>query len=295
MQRSTALSLSCPTIKAYQFIDATPTERSDIVSLRDAGISYCSFTSSRHVNSAGIAIRGSQLNVHALATVPFAYKDHKFSHQFLVVENVFPQEAYKEHFVAILGSDFVKKFFIRAEWTGADYTKPNLLQAPSTNAATLQICTHGFFLASGLDQSQDLLAMTGYGVLFLSLGKDWNLSAALAPDVPHTKTQAEITAVVRAAQLVLKRGPLLTNAFKDIVTYTDSCAVTSGLENYQPRHDHGTPHALLPDQFTKLGLFSELDRALAEINRRLKPVKIDYLIPENNEAVKLAIEGAQRR
>ena len=137
--------------------------------------------------------------------------------------------------------------------------------------------------------------MTGNGVFFLSLGKDWNLSAALVPDVPHTKTQAEITAVVRVAQLVLKRGPLLTNAFKDIVIYTDSCAVTSGLEKYQPRHDHGTPHALLPDQFTKLGLFSELDRALAEINRRLKPVKIDYLIPENNEAIKLAIEGTQRR
>ena len=213
----------------------------------------------------------------------------------MVVENVFPQEAYKEQFVAILGSDFLKEFFIRAEWTGADYTKLKLPQAPSIKAETLQICTHGFFLASDLDQSQDLLAMTGYGVFFLSLGKDWNLSAALAPDVPHTKTQAEITAVVRAAQLVLKRGPLLTNAFKDIAIYTDSCAVTSGLENYQPRHDHGTPHALLPGQFTKLGLFWELDRALAEINRRLKPVKIDYLIPEKNEAVKLAIEGAQRR
>ena len=80
----------------YRAFDATPTEWSDIVSLKDAGISCCSFTSSRHVNSAGIAIPGPQLNVHGLATVPFAYEDHKFSHKFLVVENIFPQEAYKE-------------------------------------------------------------------------------------------------------------------------------------------------------------------------------------------------------
>ena len=235
-----------------------------------------------------------QFNVDGMSRIPFTHQGHPFSPQFLVCDHIFCRQEYETQFVAVLGLDFLREYFIRAQLRETGW----MIQLPPpclVHISELPIFTDGCCFNNG-NAAQDpeaKPALGGYGIHFPTLPNGWDMYGALASGNNHTNQKAELTAVIRALQIVrLREVPC-----EKISIFTDSKYVVQGLNDWLPNlwRSNGYLTAKKRD-VVNADLFRSLDEEVSLWKTNGVPVTLNHVPREQNrKADALSRQGAASR
>lgn len=197
-------------------------------SLASHGVSRCAFSTSLGLMQGETRINdrtAPKFKVRGISYVPLFCQGHQFYVRFLLVDHIFGRHEFESKFHAVLGLDFLTRCFIRAQWTAAGYS----LSFPSPIDQIFEkliIYTDGCCLSNG--QSG---ARAGYGIHFHLLPSSWDISGPLGDHDIHTNQRAELTAVIRAIELVMAYNV----PCKKVQIFTDSMYAVMGLNEWIPK------------------------------------------------------------
>ncbi|MCJ1450896.1 Ribonuclease H1 [Mycoblastus sanguinarius] len=233
-----------------------------------------------------------QFKVDGLAQLPFTQDSHFFTPDFFVCDHIFCRQEYESEFVAILGLRFLEEYFIRAQWTETGWTM-QLPPFPIGQIEELEVYTDGCCLSNGQAAADDPdidRPRGGFGIHFPSLPTGWDTHGALSSGDTHTNQKAELTAVIRALQMIRMRKIPCGR----VSLFTDSKYAVQGLNEWIPRwrgngyrtsKNHGVANA---------DLFRSLDKEVSLLEGTGVPVKLSYIPREaNQEADALSKLGAK--
>lgn len=203
-------------------------------SLADQGISRCAFTTTFGMMKGQPTLNDQtapQFRVGGLSHVPFTHQGYLFSPAFLICDHIFCRQEYETEFVAVLSLDFLREYFIRAQFTEEGWMI-QLPPPPPAQINELPIFTDGCCMYNGkaTQDPEAKPAAGGYGIHFPTLPNGWDMYGALAVGSKHTNQKAELIAVIRALQLVrLRKIPC-----GRISIFTDSKYAVHGLNDWIP-------------------------------------------------------------
>ena len=220
-----------------------------------------------------------QFHVHGASCFPFTYQGHPFSPPFLVCDHIFCRQEYETQFVAVLGRDFLQEYFIRARFSEKGW----IIQLPPpclVQISELPIFTDGCCLNNG-NPAQDPEAkpvLGGYGIHFPTLPNGWDLYGGLASGEPHTNQKAELTAVIRALQIVrLRKVPC-----DKISIFTDSKYAVQGLNEWIPIWRSNGYLTAKKRAVVNADLFRSLDKEVSLSKKKGVPVTLNHVPREQN-------------
>lgn len=253
-------------------------------SLTDLGISRCAFTT-----TFGTIIGQPPLNdktapqfeVDGLSQAPFMHQRYFFSPDFLICDHIFCRKEYEEIFVAVLSLDFLRKYFIQAQYSKKGWII-QLPPHPSTEISELAIYTDGCCLSNPLaaGDTEPKPVRGGYGIHFPTLPDGWDMYGALASSDGHNNQKAELIAVIRALQLIRLRRLQC----EKLSIFTDSEYAVQGLNEwihdlwrsnvYRTAKNHAVINA---------DLFKSLDMEVTLSMERGIPVTLSHVPREQNK------------
>ena len=253
-------------------------------SLADQGISRCAFTTTFGMVAGQPSLNDQtapQFQVDGVSYVPFMHQGYFFSPAFLICDHIFCRREYETQFVAVLSLDFLREYFIRAQYheKGLSIQLP---PHPPTQIGELPIYTDGCCLSNGLAAADPKAkpARGGYGIHFPTLPSGWDMYGALASSDSHTNQKAELTAVIRALQLVRLRKLNCEN----ISIFTDSKYAEQALNDWIPNlwrfNDYRTTKNRI---VVNADLFRSLDEEVSLSIKRGIPVTLSHIPREQNK------------
>ena len=254
-----------------------------LCSLADQGISRCAFTTTFGVMQGQPRLNdrtAPQFKVDGLSRVPFMHQGHFFAPAFLICDHIFCREEYEVQFVAVLSLEFLRQYFIRVQSTEKGW-KIQLPPPPSTPISELLIYTDGCCLSNGQAAADPgpKPARGGYGIHFPSLPSGWDFCAALAEDKTHTNQRAELTAVIRALQLVRLRNIDCAR----ISIFTDSKYAVQALNDWMPNLWRSNGYRTTKKQaVVNADLFKTLDAEVSLSEELNHPVTLRHVPREQN-------------
>lgn len=259
------------------------------------GISRCAFTTP-FVQMNGQALFSDQpspqFNVSGVSHVPIRQSDHYFTPLFFICDHIFCQKEYESEFVAILGLQFLTQNFIRAQSSATGW-KFKLPQFPTSHIDELAVHTHGCCLYNGHGSSgaPEAPARGGYGIHFPSLPLGWDVYGALVAGDTHTNQKAELTAAIRALQLVYRRRIRC----KSISIYTDSKYAVQGLNEWIPQWRTNDYRTTKNRGVVNADLFRSLDDEVCSLQKFGISVKLNHVPRDKNrKADALSRLGAKK-
>ena len=258
------------------------------------GISRCAFTTpfSMMIGESRLNDQfAPQFDVDGVSDVPFTHQGFSFSPQFLVCDHIFCRQEYEFQFVAVLGLHFLGEYFIRAQSRGKGW----MIQLPPPcpdQISELPIFTDGCCLNNG-NAAQDpeaKPALGGYGIHFPTLPDGWDMYGALASGGPHTNQKAELTAVIRALQIVRLRNVPCDK----ISIFTDSKYAVQGLNDWIPNIWRSNGYLTAKKRpVVNADLFRSLDEEVSLSIKNGVPVTLKHIAREQNrKADALSKSGA---
>ena len=253
-------------------------------SLADYGTSRCAFTTTFGMMTGQPPLNDKtapQFKVDGVSIVPFLHQDYFFSPTFLICDHIFCRQEYETQFVAVLGLDFLAEYFIRAQSNGNGW-RIQLPPHPPTQISELPIYTDGCCLSNGVAAGDPGAkpARGGYGIHFPTLPNGWDMYGALASNDNHTNQKAELTAVVRALQLVRRRNISCAK----ISIFTDSKYAVQGLNDWIPRLWRSNDYLNVKGHpVVNADLFKSLDEEVSLSRKRDVPVTLNHVPREQNK------------
>ena len=253
-------------------------------SLADHGISRCAFTTTFGIMTGQPSLNDKmapQFKVDGVSIVPFLHQGYFFSPTFLICDHIFCRKEYETQFVAVLGLDFLAEYFIRAQSKG-DGWRIQLPPHPPTEISELPIYTDGCCLSNGVaaGDPEGKPARGGYGIHFPTLPDGWDMYGALASSDNHTNQRAELTAVIRALQLVRRRNISCAR----INIFTDSNYAVEGLNDWIPRLWRSNGYRNAKNRpVVNADLFKSLDEEVSLSHKRDVPVTLSHVPREQNK------------
>ena len=232
-----------------------------------------------------------QFNVDGMSRVPFTHQGYSFSPAFLICDHIFCRQEYETQFVAVLGLEFLREYFIRAQSSEKGW----IIQLPPpclTQISELPVFTDGCCLHNGntAHDSEVPPALGGYGIHFPTLPNGWDMYGALASGDSHTNQKAELTAVLRALQIVrLRKIPCAK-----ISIFTDSKYAVDGLNDWIPNLWRSNGYLTAKKRgVVNADLFKFLDEEVSLSIKNGVPVTLNHVPREQNrEADALSKRGA---
>ena len=262
--------------------------------LAEQGISRCAFTTSFGILKGLPPLNDRtvpQFKVDGLSQVPFTYQGYFFSPPFLICDHIFSRQEFESQFVAVLSLDFLREYFIQAQYhkTGWEIQLP---PSPPTQISELPIYADGCCVSKGLAalNSEDMSLRGGYGIHFPTLPSGWDMYGALASSDSHTIQKAELTALIRALRLVHLRKVPCTS----ISLFTNSKYAVQGLNEDIPNRWRSNGYRTSKNrEVVNADLFRSLDEEVTLSNERGVPVTLSH-VPrdQSKEADALAKRGA---
>lgn len=253
-------------------------------SLADQGISRCAFTTTFGMVAGQPSLNDQtapQFKVDGLSYVPFMHQGYFFSPAFLICDHIFCRREYETQFVAVLSLDFLREYFIRAQY----HEKGLCIQLPPhppTQIGELPIYTDGCCLSNGLATADPEAkpARGGYGIHFPTLPSGWDMYGALAPSDSQTNQKAELTAVIRALQLVRLRKITCGK----ISIFTDSKYAVQALNDWIPNLWRSNGYRTTRNRVVvNADLFRSLDEEVSLSMKRGIPVMLSHIPREQNK------------
>ncbi len=147
-------------------------------------------------------------------------------------------------------------------------------------------------LAQWVAQSEDpesAIPRGGYGIHFPDFPKGWDMHGALSKGQSHTNQKVELTALIRALQLVKARGI----PCESIQIFTDSQYAVQGLNEFVPKWRRNEYRNKRNLAVINTNLFKTLDAEVSAFNAERIPVTLTH-VPrgENKVADALSKLGA---
>ena len=252
-------------------------------SLADYGTSRCAFTTTFGIMTGQPSLNDKtapQFKVDGVSSVPFLHQGYFFSPTFLICDHIFCRQEYEAQFVAVLGLEFLAEYFIRAQSNGTGWR----IQLPPhlpTQISELPIYTDGCCLSNGVTarDPEGKPARGGYGIHFPTLSDGWDMYGALSSSDSHTNQKAELTAVIRALQLVRRRNISCAK----ISIFTDSKYAVQGLNDWIPRWRSNGYRNAKNQPVVNADLFKSLDQEDALSRKRGIPVTLSHVPREQNK------------
>ena len=258
-------------------------------SLATAGISRVAFTSSIGIMQDQDPLRdrtAPKFKVSGISRIPIHYQGYDFAPSCFILDHIFCRREFESQFVAVLGMDFLRESFLRAQWTERGYvlTMPPL--AP-ISIRELVVNTDGCCLSNG--QTEGNPARAGYGIHFPQLPRDWDIGNMLSLAEKHTSQRAEVIAVIRALQLLRARQI----SCKHITIYTDSMYAVQGLGEWIPKWRVNGYRNAQKKPVANADLFKVLDALASEFTANDVLLNVKHIPREENRiADGLAKAGA---
>ncbi|CAF9936806.1 MAG: Ribonuclease H1 [Alectoria fallacina] len=200
---------------------------------------------------------------------------------FFICDHIFCRQEFELQFAAVLGLDFLQDYFVRTQWTETGWA----IQLPPPITGRIEeliIYTDGCCLSNGqvVLQGSNVSSPQGrYGIHFPSLPNGWDIHSALSRDKINTNQRAELTAVIRALQIVRRRGLLCGR----IVLFTDSDYAVQGLNEWIPRWRQRGYRTSKNRGVVNADLFRLLDQEASLSRENGVPVKITHVLRESNQ------------
>lgn len=257
--------------------------------LADHGISEVVFTTTlgkMHDQDLWHDRTAPKFKVKGVSKIPIYHQGYVLTPTCFIVDHLFKQRQYESQFVAVLGRDFHQDFFIRAQWSESGYSL-EMPQLPDP-MDDLIIYTDGCCLSNG--QTQDKPARAGYGIYFPQISENWNISSPLSTTEKHTSQRAELTAVIRALELVRARKV----PCKKISIFSDSMYAVQGLNEWIPKWRVNGYRNAQKKAVANADLFKKLDNEAVRSAESGILVQLSHVPREENRiADGLAKAGAQ--
>ena len=252
-------------------------------SLADHGLSRCAFTTTFGIMAGQPSLNDKtspQFKVDGISIAPFLHQCYFFSPNFLICDHIFCRQEYETQFVAVLGLDFLAEYFIRAQSNGNGW-RIQLPPRPPTPIGELPIYTDGCCLSNGVatGDPEGKPARGGYGIHFPTLPDGWDMYGALSSSGTHTNQKAELTAVIRALQLVHRRNISCAK----ISIFTDSDYAVKGLNEWIPRWRSNGYRNAKGRPVVNRDLFKSLDEEVSLSRNRDIPVTMTHVPREQNK------------
>ena len=252
-------------------------------SLADSGTSRCAFTTTFGIMTGQPSLNDKtapQFKVDGVSGVPFLHQGYFFSPTFLICDHIFCRQEYETQFVAVLGLEFLADYFIRAQSNGTGW-RIQLPPHPATQISELPIYTDGCCLSNGVaaGDPEGKPARGGYGIHFPTLPYGWDMYGALSSSDSHTNQKAELTAVIRALQLVCRRNISCAK----ISIFTDSKYAEQGLNDWIPRWRSNGYCNAKNQPVVNADLFKSLDQEVSLSRKRGIPVTLSHVPREQNK------------
>ena len=231
-----------------------------------------------------------QFDVDGMSHIPFTHQGYPFSPQCLICDHIFWRQEYETQFVAVLGLDFLREYFIRAQSSDKGW----MIQLPPpclVQISELPIFTDGCCLNNGnaAQEAEARPVLGGYGIHFPTLPDGWDLYGALASGEPHTNQKAELTAVIRALQIVRLRNVPCDK----ISIFTDSKYAVQGLNEWIPIWRSNGYLTAKKRLVVNADLFRSLDEEVSLWINNDVPVTLKHVPREQNrKADALSKQGA---
>ena len=253
-------------------------------SLADLGRSCCAFTSTFGMMAGQPPLNDKmtpQFKVDGRSHVPLMHQGYFFSPDFLICDHIFCRQEYEAQFVAVLSLDFLRRYFIRAQYNKKGWMI-QLPPHPPTDIRELAVYTDGCCLSNGLaaGNPEAKPAQGGYGIHFPTLPNGWDMYGALASKDGHTNQKAELTAIIRALQLIRLRNVQC----EKISIFTDSKYAVQGLNEWIPHIWRSNGYRTAKNHVVvNADLFKSLDMEVSlSIERRI-PVTLNHIPREQNK------------
>lgn len=252
--------------------------------LADQGISRCAFTTTYGMVAGQPLLNDKtapQFKVDGMSRVPFMHQGYFFSPVFLICDHIFSRQEYETQFVAVLSLNFLREYFILAESRGMGW-EIRLPPHSPTQISELPIYTDGCCLSNGLPLMgpPDEFTRGGYGIHFPTLPNGWDMYGALASSDSHTNHKAELTAIIRALQLVRLRNISCTS----ISVFTDSAYAVQALNDYIPNKWRSNGYRSSKNrEVVNAALFQSLDQEVSLSEQRGIPVTLSYVPRDQNK------------
>ena len=253
-------------------------------SLADYGTSRCLFRTTFGIVAGQPSMNDKtapQFKVDGVSIVPFSHQGYFFSPTFLICDHIFCRQEYETEYVAVLGLDFLAEYFIRAQSNGNGW-RIQLPPHPPTQISELPIYTDGCCLSNGVatGDPEGKPARGGYGIHFPTLPHGWDMYGALSSGDSHTNQKAELTAVIRALQLVRRRNISCAK----ISIFTDSNYAVQGLNDWIPRLWRSNGYRNAKNRpVVNADLFKSLDEEVSLSRNRDIPVTLSHVPREENK------------
>lgn len=253
-------------------------------SLADYGVSRCAFTTTfgKMVGQPSLNDKTApQFKIDGVSIAPFLHQGYFFSPTFLICDHIFCRQEYETQFVAVLGLDFLAEYFIRAQSNGNGW-RIQLPPHPPTQISELPIYTDGCCLSNGVvtGDPEGKPARGGYGIHFPTLPDGWDMYGALSSRDSHTNQKAELTAVIRALQLVRSRNISCAK----ISIFTDSKYAVQGLNDWIPRLWRSNGYRNFKNRpVVNADLFKSMDEEVSLSRKRDIPVTLSHVPREQNK------------
>ena len=248
------------------------------------GFSRCAFTTSFSMMKGESRLNdriAPQFQVDGASYIPFTYQDYSFSPSFLICDHIFCRQEYETQFVAVLGRDFLQEYFIRAQSSEKGW----MIQLPTpclVHISELPIFTDGCCLNNGnaAQDPENKSVLGGYGIHFPTLPNGWDMYGALASGGPHTNQKAELTAVIRALQIVrLRKVPC-----DKISIFTDSKYAVQGLNDWIPNIWRSNGYLTAKKRpVVNADLFRSLDEEVSLLIKNGVSVTLNHVPREQNQ------------
>lgn len=260
--------------------DRTKYVLSPLASLR---ISRCAFTTTFGMMQGQPPLNdpsAPQFKVDGLSRVPFMHQNYCFAPDFLICDHIFCRKEYEAQFVAVLSLNFLQEYFIRAQFDEKGWR----IQLPPRLPAQigeLPIYTDGCCLSNGqvIGDPEVKPARGGYGIHLPTLPKGWDMYGALGPSDSHTNQRAELTAVIRALQLVRLRKISCAK----INIFTDSKHAVQGLNEWIPDLWRSNGYRTTKNRdVVNADLFRSLDKEVSLSIKNGIPVTLSHVPREKN-------------
>lgn len=254
-----------------------------LFSLADLGISRCAFTSTFGKLQRQPLLddkTAPQFKVDGVSPCSFMYQGYSFSPDFLICDHIFCRQEFETQFVAVLSLDLLRKFFIQARFDKKGWTI-QLPPQPTSKIDELPVYTDGCCLSDGqaIEDHEAKPVRGGYGIHFPSLPSGWDMYSALARSGNPTNQKAELTAVIRALQLVrLRKVPCAK-----ISIFTDSKYAVQGLNEWIPHLWRSNGYRAVENHVVvNADLFRSLDEEVSLSIKRGIPVTLSHVPKEQN-------------
>lgn len=243
--------------------------------LLDLGISRCAFATASGWMQGQPKLddqNAPQFKVDGLTRITFQYEGQSFSPQFFTCDHIFSRHEYESQFVAVLGLEFLKEYFVRAQWTETGWDMrlvPNIHRKNYTLDVYIHLCR----LTSGAGHVR-----SGYGIRIPSLR--WGMRGAPSSDIDSLYARTGIIAAIRALQFLRKR-----KIFCAIIRiFINSEYAVKGLNEYIPTWRENGYRTFGGDEVVNADLFKSLDKEVL----LLKHKKIQVTMAEIGAKAKKA-------